>query len=193
MPKLTIAVVVLAAFALAGCTGGAEPDAVETLIVSGTSTVSGETPGTQDDDNETAVIVPEETSHCFEYLGAPYGEAYISGTYGTVADTGEHTWEVPDGFPDTGATVQANGTTETNADGLVIAYTAAAGDTLFGIAERFCASPTYITIINEVRRGRTDDVYVGDTINLDPYAVYTVGTINGQVHNYEPEVVHATH
>ncbi|MGC0252302.1 hypothetical protein [Pseudactinotalea sp. Z1748] len=71
-----------------------------------------------------------------------------------------------------------------------VAYVAAPGDTMSAIAARFCIDHyPYLEWINAIRRGEgtsiTDTgsmpVYAGDTLNLDPYTIATVGDENGVV------------
>jgi hypothetical protein len=73
-----------------------------------------------------------------------------------------------------------------NAKGVPVAYEVAAGDTMTGISDRFCVVDNFIMTMNSVRRGMTSDLFVGDTINLDAYAVTSVGDIDGVVLDLEP-------
>lgn len=91
---------------------------------------------------------------------------------------------------DLGAKTNAAGEAITNSEGQPVAYIAAQGDTLMGIASRFCIDHyPYIEWINAIRRGSITKVtetgsmrvYPGDTINLNPYTIASVGDENGVV------------
>ena len=84
-----------------------------------------------------------------------------------------------------------------NDDGSPAAYVVAAGDTLYGISERFCLQyPQYLEWINSVRRNggwdwtMIDDgpfeIYPGDTLNLDAHTITTVGDERGVVYSHQP-------
>ncbi|MWV48409.1 hypothetical protein GRS96_03840 [Rathayibacter sp. VKM Ac-2803] len=93
---------------------------------------------------------------------------------------------VRDRGPRTGAT----GEVTTAADGTPASYLVAAGDISESIADRFCVSPEYLDALNSVRRDGVsiDSLYGGDTLNLSPSTVTSVGTQNGRVlENPEPE------
>lgn len=73
-----------------------------------------------------------------------------------------------------------------------VAYVAAPGDTMSAVAARFCIDHyPYLEWINAIRRGDGTSVvgagsmtlYAGDTLNLDPYTIATVGDENGVVHD----------
>ncbi|MGC0250422.1 hypothetical protein [Pseudactinotalea sp. Z1748] len=95
--------------------------------------------------------------------------------------------ELRDVGPITGATGEAID----NEDGQPVAYVAAPGDTMTAIAARFCIDHyPYLEWINAIRRGEPTSMldpagqmplYAGDTINLDPYTIATVGDENGTV------------
>lgn len=97
---------------------------------------------------------------------------------------------------DIGPIEHATGETTFDDEGQPVSYVAAAGDTMFGIAVRFCLGNDYpyLEQINAIRRGETGEllnllngptmeVYPGDTINLNPYTIATVGDENGEVRN----------
>ncbi|QHC57299.1 hypothetical protein [Rathayibacter sp. VKM Ac-2760] len=91
---------------------------------------------------------------------------------------------------DRGSREGATGTVRTATDGAPEAYVVASGDNPARIADRFCVSADYLDALNSVRRdGVTlDSLYGGDTLNLDPATVLTVGDQNGRVlDNDEPE------
>ncbi|WP_168627665.1 hypothetical protein [Cryobacterium sp. BB307] len=86
---------------------------------------------------------------------------------------------------DTGPRPYATGDVKTDEAGKPASYTVAAGDTMISVAERFCIYHHYLYMMNAVRRG-SHELFVGDTLNLNPYTVETVGDINGVVQNNEP-------
>ncbi|WP_158864503.1 LysM peptidoglycan-binding domain-containing protein [Leifsonia sp. AG29] len=65
-----------------------------------------------------------------------------------------------------------------------MAYTVAPGDIWEFIAKRFDVGTAYLTAINAVRREDVTQVYVGDTINLDPATITSVGDENGVVYHH---------
>lgn len=92
---------------------------------------------------------------------------------------------------DVGPIAHANGETVQDQDGEPVAYVAAPGDTMVAIAARFCIDHyPYLEWINAIRRGEGTSIldfagsmalYAGDTINLDPHTIATVGDENGVV------------
>lgn len=92
---------------------------------------------------------------------------------------------------DVGPIDRATGEAIYDEDGQPVAYVAAPGDTMFAIAARFCIDHyPYLEWVNAIRRGDGTSVldigasmplYAGDTINLDPHTVATVGDENGVV------------
>ncbi len=91
---------------------------------------------------------------------------------------------------DLGPIDHATGAVTVGEDGQPAAYVAAEGDTMYGIARRFCIDyPGYLGQLNGIRRGDgsadlftlPQDLYPGDTINLDPYTIATVGDQQGLV------------
>jgi hypothetical protein len=88
-------------------------------------------------------------------------------------------WTLLDPY-DRRANPGANGEVVTAEDGSPIAYIVAAGDDLQWIATRFCLRPDWLADINSVRRDATQDLYVGDTLNLDAHTIFTVGDQNGR-------------
>ncbi|MFF1572485.1 LysM peptidoglycan-binding domain-containing protein [Leifsonia sp. NPDC058292] len=78
----------------------------------------------------------------------------------------------------------ATGKVSVDSEGTPVAYTVAPGDVWAVIAKRFDLGVSYLNNINSVRRPNVMNVYPGDTINLDPHTIVSVGTENGQVgHN----------
>ncbi|MEY9853849.1 hypothetical protein ABH923_003527 [Leifsonia sp. EB41] len=87
---------------------------------------------------------------------------------------------------DCGPIQYATGTTKLNDKGVPVAYVVAPGDIWEFIAKRFDLGTAYLTAINAVRRYPPTTVYVGDTINLDPATITSVGDQNGVVsHNLD--------
>jgi hypothetical protein len=92
---------------------------------------------------------------------------------------------------DTGPRDHAHGVVRVDAAGVPAAYVVAPGDTTTSIANRLCTSVAWIGYLNQIRRQpfmspEFDEIYAGDTLNLDPYTITTVGDINGSVKHYEP-------
>ncbi|KZX19646.1 hypothetical protein ACH61_03259 [Rathayibacter tanaceti] len=84
---------------------------------------------------------------------------------------------------DSGSRSGATGTVRAASDGAPASYLVAAGDISEQIAERFCISPDYLSALNSVRRDGVDidSLFGGDTLNLRPTTVLTVGDQNGRV------------
>lgn len=88
---------------------------------------------------------------------------------------------------DRGVFTTASGDAVLNDDGVPVAYHVASGDVFSTIAARFCLSEDWLLLINHARRDN-DALYAGDTLNLDPHTIFTVGDQNGAVsHNAFPE------
>lgn len=96
---------------------------------------------------------------------------------------------------DLGPREGANGTTTLAADGTLASYVVAADDYTDAILDRFCVGYYSFSALNAVRRGSVHSIdpsyqahhtqlYVGDTLNLSPYTITTVGDVNGEVHAY---------
>ncbi|MFK0241678.1 hypothetical protein ACIQTX_12530 [Microbacterium sp. NPDC090281] len=101
-----------------------------------------------------------------------------------------------DGMVDLGPRVGANGTVASADDGSLASYVVASGDYKDAILERLCLGPYSYEALNAVRRGSLHSVdptnqtyltplYAGDTLNLSPYTITSVGDVNGEVHSYE--------
>ncbi|MGH1522723.1 LysM peptidoglycan-binding domain-containing protein [Leifsonia sp. L25] len=84
---------------------------------------------------------------------------------------------------DCGPIQYATGTTKLNDKGVPVAYVVAPGDIWEFIAKRFDVGTAYLTAINAVRRYPPTTVYVGDTVNLDPASITSVGDQNGVVYH----------
>lgn len=92
---------------------------------------------------------------------------------------------------DVGPIARATGEAVHDEEGQPVAYVAAPGDAMTAIAARFCIDHyPYLEWINSIRRGENTSLgdpagemplYAGDTINLDPYTIATVGDENGKV------------
>jgi hypothetical protein len=96
-----------------------------------------------------------------------------------------------DDMRDLGPRPGAMGTAESTEKGRPAAYVVAAGDSQAAVAARFCLTPGELTLLNEVRRYdplayEPDVLYTGDTLNLDPCTIATVGDVNGRSNENEP-------
>lgn len=85
---------------------------------------------------------------------------------------------------DAGPREHATGTAN-YVDGVLLSYTVAADDHLEFVADRFTISYQYLMTINSVRRD-TPELFVGDTINLSPYHMFSIGDQNGEVSDNKP-------
>lgn len=74
----------------------------------------------------------------------------------------------------------ARGTAQYDSNGVPVSYTVAPNDNIDMIARRFCITPAFLQVINHVRRG-DGALYAGDTLNLDPHAIFSVGDQNGVI------------
>ncbi len=81
---------------------------------------------------------------------------------------------------DLGPVETARGEAVTDDAGVPVAYRVASGDALSTVAARFCLSEDWLLLINYVRR-EGGNLYPGDTLNLDPHTMFTVGDQNGEV------------
>ena len=86
---------------------------------------------------------------------------------------------------DCGPIPYATGTAKVDSTGVPVAYVVAPGDIWEFIAKRFDLGTAYLTGINAVRRDEAATPYAGDTINLDPATITTVGDQNGVVYHHE--------
>ncbi|MGF6822408.1 hypothetical protein M2317_001312 [Microbacterium sp. ZKA21] len=87
---------------------------------------------------------------------------------------------------DTGPRTGATGDVSLNDAGTPVAYRVAEGDTLWAIGERLCTQRIWIEMVNSVRRNGASALYPGDTLNLDMYAITSVGDENGVVYDNDP-------
>jgi hypothetical protein len=81
---------------------------------------------------------------------------------------------------DGGVTALASGEAILNGEGIPVAYHVASGDVFSTIAARFCLSEDWLLLINHAHRA-SDALYAGDTLNLDPHTIFSVGDQNGVV------------
>lgn len=90
---------------------------------------------------------------------------------------------------DAGSREHASGQTVLDEEGVPVAYVVAEGDTAVSIADRFCIGfVDYLGWINSVRRDGVSELYPGDTLNLDRFAITSVGDQAGHVQENEPGV-----
>ncbi|MDN3311780.1 hypothetical protein QWJ90_12655 [Microbacterium oryzae] len=92
-------------------------------------------------------------------------------------------------WKDTGPRPGAMGEVIAGFDGRPGAYIVAPGDLRADVGARFCFEDGFwLEKLNQVRRtqGRTIYLYAGDTLNLNPYTVTSVGDENGVVQSNEP-------
>ena len=102
-------------------------------------------------------------------------------TYGPSARVGEYLEPI---IPvDHGPRKYATGTVTNDVLGRPLSYTVAPEDVIDYVQERlgFGYDGHYLVTINQVRRGDTATLYVGDTLNLSPFHVTSIGNINGRV------------
>lgn len=87
---------------------------------------------------------------------------------------------------DRGAREHANGEVVSDGAGRPVAYVVAPDDVWTVVAERLCLHVDYINSLNQVRRNSAATLYAGDTLNLSPYTVTSVGSENGEVYDNPP-------
>lgn len=87
---------------------------------------------------------------------------------------------------DQGPREHANGEAVADDAGRPVAYVVAPDDVWTVVAERFCLHVDYINALNQVRRNSAFTLYAGDTLNLSPYTVTSVGSENGKVYDNTP-------
>ncbi len=98
----------------------------------------------------------------------------------------------------------ARGAVQLDSTGVPVAYVVAEGDTPFAVSHRFCVTEDQLALLNMVRRttwysswqngepvdsvARTGwiELFTGDTLNLDPATVTSVGDQNGRVYAHDP-------
>ncbi|WP_156145909.1 hypothetical protein [Microbacterium sp. MEJ108Y] len=176
---LTVALVsALCTATLVGCTA-LVPEAVETPAT--VTTADG--PSTEPVPSGTPS--PEASQEC----RLPRGDSTILsdelldvGLYAALADFGPR--------------AEAEGTVTYAEDGSLASYLVAPGDSKAAIRDRLCVGHYSFEALNAVRRGSLHSMeptnqayltplYAGDTLNLSPYTIASVGDVNGEVHSYE--------
>lgn len=161
---------------LVGCTA--------TTIVSETPTVERlATP-------ETPAVEPPTTATTDAGMGFD-ANPVCEGTPGIVPVSNDNEDQVYGyGVPvvkDQGPSEHARGEAILGGDNVPVAYPVVEGDTAYAIAQRFCIGYVpYLGWINSVRRNGVDELYAGDTINLDRNMITTVGDENGVVFDNDP-------
>lgn len=111
-------------------------------------------------------VTPAATASAAATPAAPTCSGY--GRFSISAVDGEPFTVTMEGRPiDHGPRGGANGTVELDADGTLTAYTAASGDSHWGIQERFCFS-----LILHNNMIRYDDLHPGDRLSLLPNPDY---------------------
>lgn len=96
---------------------------------------------------------------------------------------------------DLGTMDGASGEVALNDDGSLASYVVAPGDTAYAIQQRFCMDGIMFEALNAVRRAPgwlsggdfpATALYAGDTLNLDPHTITSVGDENGEVYENTP-------
>jgi hypothetical protein len=170
--------VTLSIAALAGCTDRA-PEAVET----------------------PAAMQPSATPSAAATAGtepspAATPECRLPGGDGMIHHDEPLNVELYAAMVDLGPREGASGSVAYADDGTLAAYVVAPGDYRDAILERLCLGAYSYEALNAVRRGSVHSVdltnqayltplYAGDTLNLSPYTIASVGDVNGEVHSYE--------
>ena len=85
---------------------------------------------------------------------------------------------------DGGAIEHATGTAN-YVDGTLLSYTVASDDNLEHVATRFSLSYLLLMSINAVRRDTTE-LFIGDTVNLSAFHMFSIGDQNGVVFDNQP-------
>ena len=180
-----IVIVLASTLLLAGCTSAADiPDAAPTAEAGAASSATATT-GPSAEAATAPRPVPSVTLAPVPV--AATGECVITPLETADDAIGDVALEV---VRDRGTREGAAGTVRTAPAGTPAAYVVAAGDNPARIADRFCVSADYLDALNSVRRdGVTlSSLFGGDTLNLSPSTVLTVGDQNGRVlDNAEPE------
>ncbi|GAA3663430.1 hypothetical protein [Microbacterium marinilacus] len=87
---------------------------------------------------------------------------------------------------DSGPRAGAQGEVTVDENGDPTSYLVVEGDDIQSVAQRFCLPAIefdYLNLINAVRRERLGPLYPGDTLNLSPYTITTVGDQDGVVYD----------
>lgn len=180
---LTVALVsAFCTAALVGCTALA-PEAVEKSATVTTADGSSAEPG------PSGTPAPEESPEC----RLPRGDSTILSD--ELLDV-----DLYAAMADFGARAGAEGTVSYAEDGTLASYLVAPGDSKDAIRDRLCVGHYSFEALNAVRRGSLHSVeptnqayltplYAGDTLNLSPYTITSVGDVNGEVHSYETVLI----
>jgi hypothetical protein len=177
---------VLAGSALTGCTAPV-PDAAESPSTTQPSVESTPSAAPSPTTTPNAAPSPATTPECVPASGGVLNDEPLD-------------VDLYEDMVDLGAREGANGAVSYAPDGTFASYVVAAGDFRDGIADRLCLGPHAFEALNAVRRGSVNSVdptneayltplYVGDTLNLSPYTITSVGDVNGVVHSYETSFI----
>lgn len=195
------ATILLTAILAVGCTGTTDPGASSPVTPSPTIT-----------EGDGSTTAPKPGDELEFFLGARFNDGSCSwARLGGITDehsladhprrVGTSLIVVPD---DGGPTIFASGSVRVDDAGVPVAYVVAKGDTPFAVAARFCMSRDQLSLLNMVRRttsfsswvdGDPPDpgtwqewieLFAGDTINLDPATITSVGDQNGRVYAHDP-------
>lgn len=169
----------LSVAALTGCTASA-PDAVEAA-----ETPAATPPPVRPSTSPTPTAGPTAAS----------SECKLPGGDGMIGHDEPLNLKLYASMVDLGLREGASGTATRAADGTLGSYVVAADDYIDAILDRFCVGYYSLAALNSVRRGSVfsvdptsqahlTELYVGDTLNLSPYTITSVGDVNGEVHAY---------
>lgn len=145
---------------------------------------------------EWAALSQDEQIAACEASGSMFGCPLTSGecatfTFAAPDDPVQVAGWKPEVPTDQGPREYATGEVVLDAAGIPVAYRVAAGDIPDFVAERLCMNLAYLHAINSVRRASlANELYAGDTINLDATTIFTVGDQNGVVHEGDPPLPH---
>lgn len=178
-----VSLVALSVAALTGCAADAAPAADDTPSAAPPSNAPSATP----------TSAPEPTAEAGSGCVMPGGDGMIM--LGEPLNLGLYAH-----MKEYGARVGANGAVSYAPDGSLASYEVAPDDYKDAILERFCVGYYSLDALNAVRRGGSSSVdagdqaystalYVGDTLNLSPYTITSVGDVNGEVHSFETSFV----
>ena len=157
----TLAALTLAVTALAGCTATEQPPAAEKPAAAPAATPAQASPAPV---QPAAVTTPEPEAEPTPRNCAadPTAEIIVP----SLEDGETHISMTLEGeLTDSGPATQASGTPRYDSDGHFATYTVKSGDTLFGIAERFCIEPQSFQIANQTISWQLQP---GDLLILNP-------------------------
>lgn len=191
--KLTtaLAALVLAATALAGCTNSTpESTAAATSTPAPATTTTSATP-------DPFRVEPEQAAP--DAGGMPLLDRCDPNQGDVMADDAiiNDTLQLRpfENMRDLGATENAAGEVTFDDEGALASYVVAPGDAVDAIQQRFCMDSIMFEALNAVRRapgwlsggaGSSLAIYAGDTLNLSPYTITSVGDENGTVYDNQP-------